>query len=159
MIRKVVIVVLTVLAVATLVVSHSSPLSLVLADSDSELSMLLLGDGQFEMREIRSQAIRSMPGAFFSFGAHKRQWLKETRPIFPNGRLFYHETTSYLVNQGVTGFPLWAPFILFAAYPTLAFIRGPVRRWRRRKRGLCIHCGYNLTGLTEPRCPECGQAI
>ena len=49
--------------------------------------------------------------------------------------------------------------VLFATYPALAFIRGPVRRWRRRKRGLCIHCGYNLTGLTEARCPECGQAM
>jgi ribosomal protein L37E len=22
--------------------------------------------------------------------------------------------------------------------------------------GHCIQCGYNLFGLTEPRCPECG---
>jgi hypothetical protein len=22
--------------------------------------------------------------------------------------------------------------------------------------GTCVKCGYNLTGLTEPRCPECG---
>ena len=21
----------------------------------------------------------------------------------------------------------------------------------------CLNCDYNLTGLTEPRCPECGQ--
>ena len=55
--------------------------------------------------------------------------------------------------------PPWVPVVLFATYPTIAFIRGPVRRWRRRKRGLCIHCGYNLTGLTEPRCPECGEKI
>ena len=26
----------------------------------------------------------------------------------------------------------------------------------RRGRGQCIACGYNLTGLTERRCPECG---
>jgi len=26
----------------------------------------------------------------------------------------------------------------------------------RRKLGHCRHCGYNLRGLTEPRCPECG---
>ena len=32
--------------------------------------------------------------------------------------------------------------ILFAAYPTIAFIRGPLRRWRRRRKGLCLKCGY-----------------
>jgi predicted RNA-binding Zn-ribbon protein involved in translation (DUF1610 family) len=28
---------------------------------------------------------------------------------------------------------------------------------RKRKIPVCMVCGYNLTGLTEPRCPECGQ--
>ena len=37
--------------------------------------------------------------------------------------------------------------------------RGPLRRWRRRKRGLCLHCGYNLTGNTSGVCPECAQKI
>ena len=55
--------------------------------------------------------------------------------------------------------PRWFPFLLcplFAAYPTLAFVRGPVRRWRRRRRGCCIVCGYNLTGNVSGVCPECG---
>jgi len=42
------------------------------------------------------------------------------------------------------------------AYPLVAFCRGPLRRARWRPQGYCISCGYNLTGLTEPRCPECG---
>lgn len=24
---------------------------------------------------------------------------------------------------------------------------------------VCLHCGYNLSGLTEPRCPECGRTF
>ncbi len=57
---------------------------------------------------------------------------------------------------------LWAPFILFAAYPTIAFIRGPLRRRRkrrRRKRGECVACGYNLTGNVSGVCPECGADL
>ena len=45
--------------------------------------------------------------------------------------------------------------VVFAIYPTLAFIRGPLRHHRRRKRGLCVTCGYDLRG-SPGRCPECG---
>jgi hypothetical protein len=55
--------------------------------------------------------------------------------------------------------PLWLPAALAAVYPVLTFIRGPLRRRRRRRKGLCPNCGYNLTGLPEPRCPECGKQI
>lgn len=48
--------------------------------------------------------------------------------------------------------PLWMPFTLFATYPTIVFIRGPLRRYRRRRKGLCIYCGYNLTGNTTGIC-------
>lgn len=62
---------------------------------------------------------------------------------------------------GFTGgrVPLWLPFVLFALYPTIAFIRGPVRRYRRRKRGLCLRCGYDLRGNTSGICPECGKPL
>ena len=49
--------------------------------------------------------------------------------------------------------------VLLAAYPTIAFIRGPLRRWRRRKRGECVNCGYNLTGNVTGVCSECGTKI
>lgn len=54
--------------------------------------------------------------------------------------------------------PLWMPLILFAAYPCIAFIRGPMRHYRRKRRGRCPTCGYDLTGNTSGRCPECGTA-
>ncbi len=31
---------------------------------------------------------------------------------------------------------------------------GRIRRFNRRRRGLCVTCGYDIAGL--PRCPECG---
>jgi hypothetical protein len=55
-------------------------------------------------------------------------------------------------------FPIWGAFLLFAAYPIFAMFRGPMRRRRRQARNECVHCGYSLIGLVEPRCPECGGA-
>lgn len=54
---------------------------------------------------------------------------------------------------------VWPLAVAFAAYPTIAFIRGPVRRWRRQRKGQCVKCGYNLTGNVSGVCPECGEQI
>ena len=40
----------------------------------------------------------------------------------------------------------------------LVWMRACLRRMRLME-GICARCGYNLTGLTEPRCPECGEAF
>jgi hypothetical protein len=53
---------------------------------------------------------------------------------------------------------LWLLFVLFSAYPATVFVRGPLRRYRRQRRGLCLKCGYNLTGNVTGVCPECGKA-
>ncbi len=53
------------------------------------------------------------------------------------------------------GVPLFIPAALFAIFPGIELARR-----RRRLRGgsprLCVHCDYDLRGLPEPRCPECG---
>ena len=56
-------------------------------------------------------------------------------------------------------FPCWVPVLLFSTWPIIAFIRGPYRRAGQRAKGFCYKCGYNLTGLIEPRCPECGTPM
>lgn len=34
-----------------------------------------------------------------------------------------------------------------------------VRRILRRRRGLCLRCGYDLRGAAHSRCPECGDEV
>ena len=48
---------------------------------------------------------------------------------------------------------------VLAMYPTIALIRGPLRRWRRRRKGSCLKCGYDLTGNVSGLCPECGKPV
>lgn len=52
----------------------------------------------------------------------------------------------------------WAGFV-FALLPTTAFLRGPLRRYMRRRRGACIRCGYDLSYNESGTCPECGEAV
>ena len=33
------------------------------------------------------------------------------------------------------------------------------RRHRRSRRGLCLNCGYSLTGNVSDACPECGAEV
>jgi len=55
--------------------------------------------------------------------------------------------------------PAWFVFIPLSAYPLLYFTRGPIRRYFRRRKGLCLKCAYNLTGNTTGICPECGTPM
>lgn len=54
--------------------------------------------------------------------------------------------------------PWWAPVLVLLTCLLLLFI-GPFRRFRRKRRELCVRCGYNLRGLSQAirqHCPECG---
>ena len=54
---------------------------------------------------------------------------------------------------------LWVVSLVCGAYPLLTLVHGPVRRWRRRRNGQCVRCGYNLFGNETGMCPECGNKL
>lgn len=60
------------------------------------------------------------------------------RPIFPG----------FLIDSVFFG-AIWAVIVFGLAV---------ARRATRRKRGRCPSCGYDIRGLPEPRCPECGMS-
>ncbi len=92
----------------------------------------------------RKIAPKKMPAfKFAGFGYHSLIELTESGPQFRRTLLL----------------PLWSLIVLFGTYPTYALIRGPIRRLRRKKQGLCIHCGYNLKGSVGSCCPECGTSV
>lgn len=45
--------------------------------------------------------------------------------------------------------PAWVVFTLVAAYPVLALVGGPARRWYRAWYGRCLGCGYSLKGMRD----------
>ena len=68
-----------------------------------------------------------------------------------------NEGVAFRLYDGAIAF--WIPTVLLGAWPVIALVRGPLRRRRRRKRGLCMTCGYNAAGNTSDVCPECGNPV
>lgn len=67
-------------------------------------------------------------------------------------RIFLRQRPRYV------GIPLWIPAAGFAVLFAQAYLPSH-RRHKRMKLGQCIECGYKLTGLTEPRSPDCGTGF
>lgn len=55
--------------------------------------------------------------------------------------------------------PVWMLTVAFGSLlvPCL-MVKPSLRRRKRRMNGLCIKCGYNLTGNASGICPECGES-
>ena len=149
MIRKAVIVVLTFAAVVTAglwVVSHVAPQHWGVGSKRLKQICNLRYGGLYL---YRLKGVRGNPWA--SGGEIRERYLR-----LPG---LHVETCAF--QAGGRSWRLWLdfrlPFILYAAYPTIAFVRGPVRRWRRGRKGHCLKCGYDLTGNVSGVCPECGE--
>lgn len=53
--------------------------------------------------------------------------------------------------------PIWFLLVLLSITPAF-WLRRTVRQIRRKRRGLCPQCGYDLRASTD-KCPECGSSI
>lgn len=60
---------------------------------------------------------------------------------------------------GRIGIPLWTPAVLIGGVWTLPRVHRAVVRRRRRERGVCVECCYDLTGNASGVCPECGAKM
>jgi hypothetical protein len=68
------------------------------------------------------------------------------------GRLTFPE---YAYGDCMIGWPYWVPAMATAIPPILNLLANG-RNGRRKRRGLCVRCGYDLREPTD-RCPECGR--
>jgi hypothetical protein len=63
------------------------------------------------------------------------------------------------VKTTIASAPVWSlplAFTVFLAGTMVPFVRHRLQKRRRRLRGLCVQCGYDLR-QSPGRCPECGS--
>ena len=117
---------------------------------------LAIFDGTVAMEGTMIDADARLPSESFSRVDKRSKWYSFTlRRVLQTGdNSGRQQSAEYYVS-----FPLWAPFFLLTLLLAPASYRGPARRWRRRKRGECAECGYNLTGNVTGVCSECGAEV
>ena len=117
--------------------------------SKTDETLILIHEGYctvYIQRQIPNPKLNSKR----SYGGRWLSFENGDRPTLHQGG--HHRYWGFHVTLAI-------PLVLLVTFPTIAFIRGPMRCWRRRRKGLCIKCGYNLTGNTSGTCPECGKPI
>lgn len=75
------------------------------------------------------------------------------------GGLGWYHTTGGGATSRVFSLPLWLVFVIVGMPCWFALVRSS-RTARRRRRGLCVNCGYNRRGIAvDSKCPECGTQV
>ena len=114
------------------------------------------GSISFRVRNGHCAASVFMPAAAVSHSLHERlDWFEEGFGL-EVGRCAGGgcNRQQYLCLEA--GCPLWFPAMIFLSFPAYWVGFGPLRRIRRRARGHCEKCAYDLRGNESGICPECG---
>lgn len=104
---------------------------------------------------------RSIGGELLSIGSQATNSTSETCFYQWLDKSFVDEA-GMKVRRRFLLIPAWCMLAVAApllVYPAVVFVRGPYRRYCRRRKGCCLQCGYNLTGNVSGICPECGRAV
>jgi hypothetical protein len=126
--------------------------------SDVYQASLLL-PGWSDAADIRAGTTRIVEGALREDGLGWPRLAAHTRTVYDQRMPPRFEDRHLPIR------PIWPGFaintIFYAAILWVVFlVPRSVKRLRRRAKGCCIHCGYDLRGqpADSKTCPECGRA-
>ena len=115
-----------------------------------------------EYKSVGFSAVRGILNAYVYLQVPANRQSQEAYIAWRSFRLGQHRlvmSPSVCLTVIELATPFWIPMVVFAVYPTITCVRPRLLRRLRRRRNLCVSCGYNLTGLLRLRCPECGSHI
>ena len=122
------------------------------------------------MTALMSKAGHPLRGYRVEFGFGDRLYVLQARrgraclyQIMPYNQFRPTSIETFIMFVKVTPrFSILLIVALLATYPVFVFTYGTLHRRRRkhrRRKGLCVKCGYNLTGNTTGICSECGNRL
>ena len=97
------------------------------------------------------RAIKSSPDKHAFLGFARERWQQFHNWPVNTG------TITYGTVYNAYSCPLWASVLLFLILPLVELPR-MIRNFNRRRRGLCLNCGYDLRASPN-KCPECGKVV
>jgi hypothetical protein len=107
--------------------------------------------------------------AWGAVDSHFRSSLPTPLPLTAVHALSVGRPLNFTDARGICGYlpiaPIWSGLALNTIFYGmmawgLLFLPGTLRRWRRRRGGRCVKCGYNRGGLAMgAACPECGAGL
>lgn len=86
-----------------------------------------------------------------------RRYSFESECWGPSGRTARQIRLQY-ADVHFASLPLWLIAVV-TGLGSVWSLRGPLCRWRRRRKGLCVECAYDLTGNVTGTCSECGAKL